>query len=104
MAASECWLHRQNVGSFESYTHLVAQNPTLLPALTRTSFLDIMLAVQLKQTSSIDVIKPMRAYLSNEYSEDEAKKFDPALESFAQMRKDVELVRTPSSISRQVLL
>ncbi|RHY25470.1 hypothetical protein DYB25_001903 [Aphanomyces astaci] len=63
-----------------------------------------MLAVQLKQTSSIDVIKPMRAYLSNEYSEDEAKKFDPALESFAQMRKDVELVRTPSSISRQVLL
>ncbi|RHY30879.1 hypothetical protein DYB32_003945 [Aphanomyces invadans] len=46
----------------------------------------------------------MRAYLSKEYSEDEAKKYDPALESFAQMRKDVELVRTPSPISRQVLL
>ncbi|CAK4660092.1 hypothetical protein LEN26_020835 [Aphanomyces euteiches] len=63
-----------------------------------------MLAVQLKQTAAIDVTKPMRAYISKEYSEDEAKKFDPALASFAQMRKDVELVRTPSPISRQVLL
>ncbi|KAF0684405.1 Aste57867_23640 [Aphanomyces stellatus] len=63
-----------------------------------------MLAVQLKQTSAIDVVKPMRAYIGKEYSEEEATKYQPALESFAEMRKDVELVRTPSPISRQVLL
>ncbi|OQR92069.1 programmed cell death 6-interacting protein [Achlya hypogyna] len=63
-----------------------------------------MLAVQLKTTSAMDITKPLRGYIAKEYSEAEADKFQPALVSLAQMRKDVEAVRTPSPMSRMVLL
>ncbi|OQS07182.1 programmed cell death 6-interacting protein [Thraustotheca clavata] len=63
-----------------------------------------MLAVQLKQTTAVDIVKPLRTYIAKEYSEAEADKFQASLEALAQMRKDVEAVRTPSPMSRQVLL
>ncbi|EQC34548.1 hypothetical protein SDRG_07875 [Saprolegnia diclina VS20] len=63
-----------------------------------------MLAVQLKQTSPLDVAKPLRSYIAKEYSEAEADKFTASLSALGQMRKDVEAVRTPSPMSRLVLL
>lgn len=63
-----------------------------------------MLAVQLKQMSTNDIIRPLQEFISREYSESDNTKYEVALSTLSQLRTDVSSVQTPSSISRHVLL
>ncbi|GLE01354.1 hypothetical protein PINS_up010184 [Pythium insidiosum] len=49
--------------------------------------------------------RPLREYVAREYASDSADSaHDAAIEQFFQLKADVDLVRTPSALSRQVLL
>ncbi|KAJ0395238.1 hypothetical protein P43SY_007137 [Pythium insidiosum] len=48
--------------------------------------------------------RPLREYISREYAAGGDSDQDAAIEQFFQLKGDVDLVRTPSALSRQVLL
>lgn len=63
-----------------------------------------MLAIYEKKTSSIDLYRPLRNYISLTYSEREAFNLEDDLETVKQLRSDVERVPDPTPSTRRDLL
>lgn len=63
-----------------------------------------MLAIYEKKTSSIDLYRPLRNYISLAYSEREAFNLEDDLETVKQLRSDVERVPDPTPSTRRDLL
>ncbi|KAJ9163283.1 hypothetical protein P3X46_022966 [Hevea brasiliensis] len=65
---------------------------------------NIMLAVYEKKTTSLDLYRPLRNYISMVYSEREAQNLDDDLQTLKQYRSDLERQSDPSPTSRRDLL
>jgi len=63
-----------------------------------------MLAIHEKKTSSVDLYRPLRNYVTFTYSEREAQLIDDDLETLKQLRSDIERVSDPSPAARRDLL
>lgn len=57
-----------------------------------------------KKTSSVDLYRPLRNYVTFTYSEREAQLIDDDLETLKQLRSDIERVSDPSPAARRDLL
>ncbi|VVA91406.1 unnamed protein product [Arabis nemorensis] len=65
---------------------------------------NLMLAIHEKKTTSVDLYRPLRNYVTFTYSEREAQLLEDDLESLKQLRSDVERVPDPSPAARRDLL
>ncbi|KAG2321345.1 hypothetical protein Bca52824_014558 [Brassica carinata] len=65
---------------------------------------NLMLAIHEKKTSSLDLYRPLRNYVTFTYSEREAQLIEDDLETLKQLRSDVERVPDPSPSARRDLL
>lgn len=65
---------------------------------------NIMLAIYEKKTTSVDLYRPLRNYISIYYSEREAQNLDDDLETLKSLRSDVERLSDPSPTARRDLL
>ncbi|XP_050226094.1 vacuolar-sorting protein BRO1 [Mercurialis annua] len=65
---------------------------------------NIMLAIYEKKTSTTDLYRPLRNYISMYYSEREAQNLDDDLQTLKQYRSDLERLSDPSPTSRRDLL
>ncbi|CAK7326684.1 unnamed protein product [Dovyalis caffra] len=65
---------------------------------------NIMLAIYEKKTSSVDLYRPLRNYISMFYSEHEAQNLEDDLQTVKQYRSDLERQPDPSPTSRRDLL
>ncbi|KAF3585059.1 hypothetical protein F2Q69_00026766 [Brassica cretica] len=65
---------------------------------------NLMLAIHEKKTSSVDLYRPLRNYITFTYSEREAQLLEDDLETLNQLRSDVERVPDPSPSARRDLL
>lgn len=65
---------------------------------------NLMLAIHEKKTTSVDLYRPLRNYVTFTYSEREAQLLEDDLETLKQLRSDVERVPDPSPAARRDLL
>ncbi|XP_024535562.1 vacuolar-sorting protein BRO1 isoform X2 [Selaginella moellendorffii] len=65
--------------------------------------INVMLAIHAKKTTPVDLHKPLRLYISQHYSEREAREADDDLQSVQEMRSEIEKA-TDSLDSRRDLL
>ncbi|KAJ4889999.1 Endosomal targeting BRO1-like domain-containing protein [Raphanus sativus] len=65
---------------------------------------NLMLAIHEKKTTSLDLYRPLRNYVTFTYSEREAQLIEDDLETLKQLRSDVERVPDPSPSARRDLL
>ena len=65
---------------------------------------NIMLAIHEKKTTSLDLYRPLRNYISMFYSEREAQNLEDDLQTVKQYRSDLERQPDPSPTSRRDLL
>ncbi|KAJ9140834.1 hypothetical protein P3X46_031431 [Hevea brasiliensis] len=65
---------------------------------------NIMLAIYEKKTTSLDLYRPLRNYISMVYSEREAQNIEDDLQTLKEYRSDVERQSDPSPTSRRDLL
>lgn len=65
---------------------------------------NVMLAVHEKKTVAVDLYRPLRQYISSNFSEREAQMAEDDLNSVRQMRSDIEKPPDPSPESRRDLL
>lgn len=65
---------------------------------------NIMLAIYEKKTTSLDIYRPLRNYISMFYSEREAQNLEDDLQTLKQYRSDLERQSDPSPTSRRDLL
>ena len=52
--------------------------------------INVMLAIQEKKTNSVDLLKPLRNYISEHYSDRDAADNEDDLQAVQQMRNEVE--------------
>ncbi|AEE29270.1 unnamed protein product [Arabidopsis thaliana] len=72
--------------------------------MASSSLSNLMLAIHEKKTSSVDLYRPLRNYVTFTYSEREAQLIDDDLETLKQLRSDIERVSDPSPAARRDLL
>nr|AAN12917.1 At1g15130/F9L1_7 [Arabidopsis thaliana]AAO64756.1 At1g15130/F9L1_7 [Arabidopsis thaliana] len=72
--------------------------------MASSSLSNLMLAIHEKKTSSVDLYRPLRNYVTFTYSEREAQLIDDDLETLKQLRSDIERVSDPSPAARRELL
>ncbi|CAG7866958.1 unnamed protein product, partial [Brassica rapa] len=73
-------------------------------AMASSALSNLMLAIHEKKTSSLDLYRPLRNYVTFTYSEREAQLIEDDLETLKQLRSDVERVPDPSPSARRDLL
>ncbi|KAF5751868.1 ALG-2 interacting protein X [Tripterygium wilfordii] len=69
-----------------------------------TATTNIMLAIYEKKTTTIDLYRPLRNYITFTYSEREAQNLEDDLQTLKQLRSDIERVIDPSPAARRDLL
>uniref|UniRef100_A0A2N9HEL3 BRO1 domain-containing protein n=1 Tax=Fagus sylvatica TaxID=28930 RepID=A0A2N9HEL3_FAGSY len=74
------------------------------PSTSSSSTTNIMLAIFEKKTTSVDLYRPLRNYITFKYSKREAQNLEDDLQTLKQYRSDLERQPDPTPTSRRDLL